>query len=962
VYNELTSRSLSGPAGGGRIRVYLDRECIKPGRPWRQQFVEGLTHSLVFVPIISRGALLNIASTAGAAHGTAEELKSEEYSFEKRLHAEDPSEGAADNVLLEWQLACALSQMSGSRYGLTCRRIVPLLRGEPIKKPIVLGESETYLVGHRPLAEQLIIGTAPSGTHHYPVGVSRSGDPKHSNDDDGYFGQHEVVSHRTIIRRLFEDDAQDSQVVDAACGITPSLAVRHLFDVQKPKHLDEGVEWPLDAANLMAEVTRGVTEVGTMKSIELGQLDAVEAEHGALEMNLQDAVGSEAAKQRTKEYRQRIRHSTTDALGLLAKRFADEIVRVVDECFKEQPLSGSIRLPPLGRTFSFSDLLGPKLQQCGRGNGAAALLRTEDELQDVDGAVVVLCFCDSTTAEGMKAARKLKLAFDRRLRASDGQPPMHVVYIPSESSESAFARFSSRNARGWFAVPYRSASIGDRARRFYKVQTLPSMVITQWVAASPHSTESLDDDDAGGVTAATRVTTSGAGKSAMPVLSPNLHGEVKRLNQDATSAILADERAEHFPWVEQPVDELLGPTLIRRKADQGGSRQQGLQVPAPRGPAHAHDDAALDAAVRRVYEEHDRPVDGGRTLYEERPRRQALEDVEVLAIYFGGEWCPHCVTFKPIVDRAYAALRQAYGPKFEIVYVSSDQDQGAFDHYFGQMDWLALPFTSTELKKKLDERFNVSGVPTVIMLKRETIADGRGDGPFVMLPDGANGRTLLSQPPGKLVADFPWGTEDRIVQPLQAELHAIEQNLSLVVLCEHLTPSQPEYKQTLLPTLEQVARTWARRPEVLDGQWPHFKFLVAHGPPSEPSIWLRSEARLPPFGSPQAEPLEVLIIDDTVPSPLVYSLRALWGVPGSPMPQDRTMSTRSFAEDKGRLLTFFLESWMGRERAGTGAGNVWQTRPVCMPFGDDAGGAWGGLGRRVEEDAATGAGVAVGVY
>jgi hypothetical protein len=108
------------------------------------------------------------------------------------------------------------------------------------------------------------------------------------------------------------------------------------------------------------------------------------------------------------------------------------------------------------------------------------------------------------------------------------------------------------------------------------------------------------------------------------------------------------------------------------------------------------------------------------------------------------------------------------------------------------MDWLALPFTSTELKKKLDERCNVSGVPTVIMLKRETNADGRGDGAFVMLPDGANGRTLLSQPPGKLVADFPWGTEDRIVQPLQAELHAIEQNLSLVVLCEHLTPSQSQ--------------------------------------------------------------------------------------------------------------------------------------------------------------------------
>jgi hypothetical protein len=58
VYNELKKRQLRGQ---GYMRVYLDAECIKPGSDWRKQFIDGLTHSLVFVPFISRGALLNMA-------------------------------------------------------------------------------------------------------------------------------------------------------------------------------------------------------------------------------------------------------------------------------------------------------------------------------------------------------------------------------------------------------------------------------------------------------------------------------------------------------------------------------------------------------------------------------------------------------------------------------------------------------------------------------------------------------------------------------------------------------------------------------------------------------------------------------------------------------------------------------------------------------------------------------------
>ena len=58
VYEELVKRSVARP-GGGKMRVYLDRVCIKPGMPWRDQFIEGLTHSLLFVPFVSRRSLLS---------------------------------------------------------------------------------------------------------------------------------------------------------------------------------------------------------------------------------------------------------------------------------------------------------------------------------------------------------------------------------------------------------------------------------------------------------------------------------------------------------------------------------------------------------------------------------------------------------------------------------------------------------------------------------------------------------------------------------------------------------------------------------------------------------------------------------------------------------------------------------------------------------------------------------------
>ena len=46
---------------------------------------------------------------------------------------------------------------------------------------------------------------------------------------------------------------------------------------------------------------------------------------------------------------------------------------------------------------------------------------------------------------------------------------------------------------------------------------------------------------------------------------------------------------------------------------------------------------------------------------------------------------------------------------FELVFVSSDQDDEKFKEYYNEMPWLALPFGDAR-KGKLSSRFEVSGM------------------------------------------------------------------------------------------------------------------------------------------------------------------------------------------------------------------------------------------------------------
>lgn len=65
----------------------------------------------------------------------------------------------------------------------------------------------------------------------------------------------------------------------------------------------------------------------------------------------------------------------------------------------------------------------------------------------------------------------------------------------------------------------------------------------------------------------------------------------------------------------------------------------------------------------------------------------------IIGIYFSAEWCPPCKGFTPKLVEFYTKIKEKENiSKFQIVFVSWDKDESAFQEYFATMPWLALPF------------------------------------------------------------------------------------------------------------------------------------------------------------------------------------------------------------------------------------------------------------------------------
>jgi len=119
---------------------------------------------------------------------------------------------------------------------------------------------------------------------------------------------------------------------------------------------------------------------------------------------------------------------------------------------------------------------------------------------------------------------------------------------------------------------------------------------------------------------------------------------------------------------------------------------------------------------------------------------EVLSGKKAIALYFSGHWCPPCRGFTPKLADWYKADLKEKG--LEIVFVSSDRDQAAFDEYYGEHPWLALPFEQREQKTLLSKKFKVQGIPSVV------IVDASGE---LITKDGRE--AICSDPTG---LKLPW--------------------------------------------------------------------------------------------------------------------------------------------------------------------------------------------------------------
>jgi hypothetical protein len=58
--------------------------------------------------------------------------------------------------------------------------------------------------------------------------------------------------------------------------------------------------------------------------------------------------------------------------------------------------------------------------------------------------------------------------------------------------------------------------------------------------------------------------------------------------------------------------------------------------------------------------------------------------------------------------------------KFEIIFVSSDQEESNFNEYFKEMPWLTLPFNKKNVKSYLSNLFEVNNIPFLVVLESKT--------------------------------------------------------------------------------------------------------------------------------------------------------------------------------------------------------------------------------------------------
>eukprot|EP00931_Biecheleriopsis_adriatica_P099575 TRINITY_DN741_c0_g1_i6.p1 TRINITY_DN741_c0_g1~~TRINITY_DN741_c0_g1_i6.p1 ORF type:complete len:417 (+),score=115.40 TRINITY_DN741_c0_g1_i6:109-1359(+) len=187
--------------------------------------------------------------------------------------------------------------------------------------------------------------------------------------------------------------------------------------------------------------------------------------------------------------------------------------------------------------------------------------------------------------------------------------------------------------------------------------------------------------------------------------------------------------------------------------------------------------------------------------------KQAMEGKKALALYFSAHWCPPCRGFTPQMAEWYKKSLKDKG--LEVIFISSDRDEGAFKEYFAEQPWLALDYTDRSLKEKLSNAFGVSGIPSLVILDAElnlVTKDGRA--------------AVSADPEG---TELPW--HPKPVSDLKSGPGSINEVPTFLLFCEKSDASQ---QKAFIEAMEPLAKKFLAKAKEADGD-PEVAFMMVTG-------------------------------------------------------------------------------------------------------------------------------------
>lgn len=106
-----------------------------------------------------------------------------------------------------------------------------------------------------------------------------------------------------------------------------------------------------------------------------------------------------------------------------------------------------------------------------------------------------------------------------------------------------------------------------------------------------------------------------------------------------------------------------------------------------------------------------------------------LQKIKVVALIFAAQWCPPCREFCSKLSELYAEKNSGSSKQLEVVFISGDYDEKAFNEYYSQMPWLALPYEDPDREVIIDE-LDIGAIPEVFIITRNNVVvtrQGRTD-------------------------------------------------------------------------------------------------------------------------------------------------------------------------------------------------------------------------------------------